>query len=92
MEICRSIGHTDYYLDFQDPWASDPLKMLFQLDEKKVFSYEKSTIENSPNNIFVTPGLKQIMNSESKNNSFIIENGHGFPLPKKKKKSIQIKT
>tara|TARA_B110000238_G_C16066706_1_gene413080 strand:+ start:93 stop:1310 length:1218 start_codon:yes stop_codon:yes gene_type:complete len=87
MEICNSIGYTDYYLDFQDPWASDPLrKYYFNWMRKKVFSYEKSTIENSPNNIFVTAGLKQIMNSESKNNSFIIENGHGFPLLKNRKR------
>ena len=92
MEICRSIGHTEYFLDFQDPWASDPLrKYYFNWMRKKVFSYEKSTIENSPNNIFVTPGLKQIMNSESKNNSFIIENGHGFPLPKKRKRVFKSK-
>lgn len=93
MEICNSIGYTDYYLDFQDPWASDPLrKYYFNWMRKKVYSYEKSTIENSPNNIFVTAGLKQIMNSESKNNSFIIENGHGFQLLKNRKRVYKSKS
>ena len=93
MEICNSIGFKDYFLDFQDPWASDPLrKYYFNWMKKKVFSYEKSTIENSPNNIFVTAGLKQIMNSESKNNSFIIENGHGFQLLKNRKRVSQSKS
>jgi len=93
MEICNSIGFKDYFLDFQDPWASDPFrKYYFNWMRKKVSNYEKSTIKNSPNNIFVTAGLKQIMNIKSENNSFIIENGHGFPLLENRKRVFQSKS
>ena len=93
MEICNKIGFKDYFLDFQDPWASDPFrKYHFNWMRKSVSNYENSTIKNSPNNIFVTAGLKKVMSIKSDNNSFIIENGHGFPLIEKRKRISQSKS
>ncbi len=93
MRICEEINHDNYVLDFQDPWSIDPYRSYpFKWMKNKVKDFERRTLFKSKNNIYVTNGLKKLM--EKKNtNAIIVENGHDFnisserPRLKKSKKT-----
>ena len=78
MRICRKIDYDRYILDFQDPWSKNPYrKYFFEYMRRNVEKFEKTTLNHSTNNIFVTYGLKRLMEA-SKQNNIVIENGHSF--------------
>jgi hypothetical protein len=85
MRICKERKYNNYVLDFQDPWSKDPYrKYIFNWMKKKVEKFEETTIINSRNNVYVTNGLKDLMEYNN-SNAIIIENGHDFYKGESKK-------
>tara|TARA_Y100000768_G_C23990123_1_gene691856 strand:- start:5563 stop:6693 length:1131 start_codon:yes stop_codon:yes gene_type:complete len=91
MRICEEINNEKYILDFQDPWSIDPYKTYsFNWMKDKVKNFEDKTLSTSKNNIYVTNGLKVLM-EKTNANCAVIENGHDFIKPNKFKKENKSK-
>ena len=64
--------------DFRDPWADNPFKKyLFDFQLRKVKEWQEKALRYSDENVYVTNGLKNLMETQAKKGT-VIENGHPF--------------
>ena len=77
VKLFESRGYTNYILDFQDPWTTDPFRSYASQSLRTRDRQRETWMLNRHNvsNVFVTKGLLDNMTMNPKL-SHIIENGH----------------
>lgn len=66
--------------DFRDPWFDNPFKKyFFSAQKNKVKQWQHEAVTRSDKNVYVTNGLKDLMEGTS-GKGIVVENGHPFSI------------